>query len=53
MTKETGICNWVKTVSSINGVGKTKQIHAKNRPLFYIIYINSKCIKDFNIKLES
>ena len=29
MTKVAGICNGEKTVSSINGVGKTGQLHAK------------------------
>ena len=42
MTKEAKIYNEIKTVYSINGVGETGNIHAKNetRPLSYTIYKN-------------
>ena len=29
LTKEARICNWAKTASSINGAGKTGQLHVK------------------------
>ena len=57
MTKEPGIYNREKTVSSINGVEKTGQPHAKESncgPLSYTIHkVNSKQIKDLNIRLET
>ena len=42
MTKKARIYNVVKTASSINGVGKTGQIHAKNETglLSHTIYKN-------------
>lgn len=51
MTKEARIHNEVKSVSSINAVGKTGKIHANNktRPLYYTIKkINSTWIKNLN-----
>ena len=45
LTKEAIACNGIKTVSSINGDGKTGQVHAKNetRPPTYTI--NQKKLK--------
>ena len=42
LTKEARIYNGAKTASSINGAGKTGQLHAKNeiRSFFNIIHKN-------------
>ena len=57
ITREPRIYNEEKTVSSINGAGKTGQSHAKERNYNTILQrtqqFNSKCIKDLNIKPES
>ena len=53
MTKETRICNGVKTVYSINGVGRTGQIMQKyeTRLSYCTIYIiNSKNTKRLNVR---
>ena len=56
MTKESGIYNVEKKVSSICGAGKPKQLYVKNEirivPLSYA-KTNSNWIKDLNIKLET
>ena len=55
MTKQAKIHNGEKTASSINGVGKTGQLHAKELNYFLTLYteINSKWIEDLNVRPEA